>query len=119
MGLAGESEARFLAMTPPELRAYEIDLMRRIADLALVPPTLNTHPLPKYDCDQLDYGMNIGFERTPKGRLWAAWVAGEDGPKAFMVAATSSSTPAICMLRQNKAPIIPIFVRRNQQVTVT
>ena len=112
MGLAGESEARFLAMTPPELRAHEIDLMRRIADLALVPPTLNTHPLPKYDCDQLDYGMNIGIERTPKGRLWAAWVAGEDGPKAFMVAATSDddganwSKPRLVI--NSQSPTLPI-----------
>ena len=63
--------------------------MRKIADLALFPPKLNTSPLPDYDYDQLDYGMTIGIERTPKGRLWAAWVGGEDGPKAFMVAATS------------------------------
>jgi predicted neuraminidase len=63
--------------------------MRRVADLSLLPPRLNTNPLPKYDYDQLDYGMTIGIARTPKGRLWAAWVGGEDGPKSFMVAATS------------------------------
>ena len=82
-------EARFARMTAEEMRAYERDTLRRVADLALIPPRLNTSPLPDYDYDQLDYGMNIGIERTPKGRLWAAWVAGEDGPKAFMLAATS------------------------------
>jgi predicted neuraminidase len=78
-------EARFAAMSPDELRAYEIGVIEQIADLALVPPRLNTHPLPKYDYDQLDYGMTIGISRTPGGRIWACWVAGEDGPKAFFV----------------------------------
>jgi hypothetical protein len=95
-------EAPFAAMTPQQVRQYEDEVreayragdrspetMRRIADLALIPPKLNTSPLPEYDNDRLDYGMTISIERTPKGRLWAAWVAGEDGPKAFMVAATS------------------------------
>ena len=27
---------------------------------SLVPPRLNTNPLPQYDYDQLDYGMTIG-----------------------------------------------------------
>ena len=95
-------EAKFAAMTPEEVQAYEAEVrdayrggdrspatMRKVADLTLIPPKLNTSPLPDYDYDRLDYGMTIGIERTPKGRLWAAWVAGEDGPKAFMVAATS------------------------------
>jgi predicted neuraminidase len=95
-------EAPFAAMSPEQVRRYEDEVreaylagdrspetMRRVADLALIPPRLNTSPLPQYDYDRLDYGMTIGIERTPKGRLWAAWVAGEDGPQAFMVAATS------------------------------
>jgi hypothetical protein len=84
-----EADAKFAAMTPAEVRTFEMDVMRRVADLALVPPQLNTAPLPKYDYDQLDYGMTIGIERTPKGRLWACWVAGGDSPKAFFVLATS------------------------------
>jgi len=82
-------ESRFSAMTPAEVRAYERDTLRRVADLALIPPVLNTSPLPQYDYDKLDYGMTIGIERTPKGRLWACWVAGGDSPKAFFVLATS------------------------------
>ena len=82
-------EARFAAMAPDEIRAYECDIMRRIADLTLVTPQLNTSPLPDYDYDRLDYGMTIGIERTPKGRIWACWVAGGDNPKAFFVLATS------------------------------
>jgi len=86
---AAGPEARFAAMAPAEVRALEIDVMEKIADLALIPPKLNTNPLPRYDYDQLDYGMTIGIERTPKGRLWACWVAGGDSPKAFFVLATS------------------------------
>lgn len=74
--------------TPDEADA-RIKRLEKIADLALVPPVLNTKPLPNYDYDQLDYGMTIGIERTPKGRLWACWVAGGDSPDAFFVLATS------------------------------
>ena len=66
----------------------------KVADLALVTPKLNTEPLPEYDYDKLDYGMTIGIERTPKGRLWACWVAGGDSPKAFFVLATSDDDGA-------------------------
>ncbi len=75
-------EERFAKKTPAEVRAFELEVMRQVADLALIPPTLNTAPLPKYDYDKLDYGMTIGIDRTPKGRLWACWVAGGDSPKS-------------------------------------
>lgn len=88
-GLADDPAARFAAMTPDEVRAFEIEVMEKVADLALIPPTLNTSPLPKYGYDRLDYGMTIGIERTPAGRLWACWVAGGDSPEAFFVLATS------------------------------
>ncbi len=78
-------EAPFAAMTPEQVRSFEIEVMEKVADLALVPPVPNTTPLPKYDYDRLDYGMTIGIERTPKGRLWACWVAGGDSPEAFFV----------------------------------
>lgn len=57
---------------------------REILDLALVPPVIQTHPGPEYSPEQLDYSMTIGMERTPKGRLWAAWVAGGDSEKGFL-----------------------------------
>lgn len=82
-------DARWAALTPQEVRAFELEVMRRVADLALIPPKLNTAPLPQYDYDRLDYGMTIGIERTRGGRLWACWVAGGDSPKAFFVLATS------------------------------
>lgn len=82
-------ESQFAAMTPDEVRTFESEVARKVADLALIPPTLNTSPLPRYDYDKLDYGMTIGIDRTPGGRLWACWVAGGDSPKAFFVLATS------------------------------
>jgi|GEM_PF-522016 len=69
--------------------AERIRAMETIAEAALVPPVLNTSPLPEYGYDRLDYGMTIGVERTHGGRLWACWVAGGDSPKAFFVLATS------------------------------
>ncbi len=71
-----------------KLSAEDLPL-EKVADHALVPPKLNTSPLPEYGYDKLDYGMTIGIERTPRGRLWACWVAGGDSPKAFFVLATS------------------------------
>ena len=82
-------EEKFTAITPEQRRAFEIEVMEKVADLALIPPKLNTSPLPKYDYDQLAYGMTIGIARTPGGRLWSCWVAGEDGAKAFFVCAVS------------------------------
>lgn len=84
-----EKVQQFSKMSPEEIRKHEIKVMEGIADLALIPPKLNTNPLPKYGYDQLDYGMTIGIARTPKGRLWACWVAGGDSPEAFFVLATS------------------------------
>jgi hypothetical protein len=106
------SEDRFAVMTKDEIKDYERDVMWRIANLSLIPPVINTNPLPEYDYDKLDYGMTLGIERTPKGRLWAVWVAGEDGPKAFMVAATSDddgdtwSKP--CLVVDSQSPALPI-----------
>ncbi len=92
---AGQSpEAPFANMSPAEIRAFEIGVMENIADLALIPPTVNTSPLPDYAYDKLDYGMTIGIDRTPAGRLWACWVAGGDSPEAFFVLATSDDDGA-------------------------
>jgi hypothetical protein len=75
----------------PEQAAARIAKMQKVADHALVPPVVNTSPLPRYDYDKLDYGMTIGIERTAGGRLWACWVAGGDSPDAFFVLASSDN----------------------------
>lgn len=80
------AENRFAALTGPEIRKLETDVLRAIADLALVPPVIDTDPLPEFDYDRLDYGMTPAVTRTPGGRLWNLWFAGEDGPSAFLLA---------------------------------
>jgi hypothetical protein len=89
LAAATHAEDRFAGMSAAEIRGFEIEVMEKIADLALVPPRVNTSPLPEYGSDKLDYGMTIGIERTPGGRLWACWVAGGDSPAAFFVLASS------------------------------
>ncbi|NOU66075.1 exo-alpha-sialidase [Paenibacillus sp. LMG 31461] len=84
-----QNEKRFEALTGEEIHKYEMEVLKKVADLALIPPVLNTSPLPDYDYDRLDYGMNVSIERTAQGRLWSLWVAGGDSPKAFMVMAKS------------------------------
>ena len=55
----------------PEDAAARIQRMEKVADLALVPPVLNTSPLPAYDCDQLDplRGANV-FVSADQGKTW-------------------------------------------------
>ncbi len=92
--------------------AGDLKRMEEVADLALVPPQLNTSPLPEYDYDKLDYGMTIGIERTPGGRLWACWVAGGDSPKAFFVLATSDddgeSWSPPCLVVDSHSKALPV-----------
>ncbi len=110
--LAATPEERFAVMSPEEIHAYEQETLQRVADLSLIPPIINTNPLPKYDYDQLDYGMTIGIARTPGGRLWAAWVGGEDGPKAFFVVNRSDNDGETwskpCLVIDSQSPRLPI-----------
>ncbi|WP_334319369.1 glycoside hydrolase [Termitidicoccus mucosus] len=75
----------------PAAKADKFDRaeLREIADLALIPPVINPSPLPRYDYDTQDYVMALTTERTPKGRIWTAWIGGGDSPKAFLLAASS------------------------------
>ncbi len=80
---------QFSSLSPESLAEYEVKVLESLADLALIPPAINTSPLPQYAYDQLDYGMTIGIAQTPKGQLWACWVAGGDSPEAFFLLASS------------------------------
>ena len=80
---------KIAAMSPDELRAYERRLVHELANLELVPPWITTNPPPRYAKARQNFGMNGGIAETPKGRLWAVWFGGEDGPKAFAMAAYS------------------------------
>src|SRR5688572_654898 len=67
---------------------------RKVPDLALDPVPPDTSPGKEYTSATLDYAMVIGIDRTPKGRLWAAWVAGGDSEKGLFVAASSNDDGA-------------------------
>lgn len=64
-------------------------LSQEILDLPLKPAEIMTNPGPKYSDEQRNYAMVIGMDRTPKGRIWAAWVGGGDSPLAYFIAAHS------------------------------
>ncbi len=59
------------------------------ADVSLSPAWVNHNPGPEYADEARDFAMSAGIERTAGGRLWAAWVAGGDNPKAYFILATS------------------------------
>lgn len=62
---------------------------KALLDLTLEPPLINTNPGPEYDAEKRPGNMIIGIDRTPKGRLWAAWVGNGDSPNGFFMLATS------------------------------
>ena len=60
-----------------------------LMDRSLEPIPVNHAPGPEYSAEVLNYAMARGLEQTHGGRLWAAWVAGGDNDRAFIVAAIS------------------------------
>ena len=84
-----EREIKFFNMTEEEAKEYEADLWRKIADLALIPPKINTAPSSQYDADQQDYVMALSNEITPEGRHWVAWIGNCDCPRSILLAAKS------------------------------
>jgi len=60
-----------------------------VLDLSLETPVVNTAPGPEYDDAVRPGNMIIGLDRTPKGRLWAAWVGNGDSPNGFFMLASS------------------------------
>lgn len=64
------------------------DLFRICDSLAMQPPVIREMTKvdkAKYSVKNLDYGMTIGIERTPKGRIWNCFVGGGDNADAFFV----------------------------------
>src|SRR3954468_15336107 len=62
---------------------------KALLDLSLEPPVINTHPGPEYADEVRPGNMIIGMDRTPKGRIWAAWVGNGDSPNGFFMLGTS------------------------------
>lgn len=58
-------------------------------DRSLEAIPVNHAPGPEYSERVLNYAMSRGIEQSRGGRMWAAWVAGGDNDRAFIVTATS------------------------------
>lgn len=69
-------------------------LPKAVLDLSLEPPVVNTNPGAEYDAEKRPGNMIIGMDRTPKGRIWAAWVGNGDSPNGFFMLATSEDDGA-------------------------
>ena len=67
---------------------------KALLDLALEPPAIITKPGHEYDDAVRTGNMIIGLDRTPKGRLWAAWVGNGDNPNGFFMLASSDDDGA-------------------------
>lgn len=59
------------------------------ADMALVPPTIQSNPSLRYYPEIDDYTMSCGMDRTSGGRIWLAWFGGGDNEEAFIAIAKS------------------------------
>jgi len=86
---SSKHDDKFQKLNPEEVKRYENRVMRQVADLALIPPAINTSPLPRYDYGTQSYVMALTIERTAKGRIWSAWIGECDCPDSFLMAATS------------------------------
>lgn len=84
----------FLLATLLVARAFAASADKALLDLALEPPVINTSPGPEYDAGKRPGNMIIGIDRTPQGRLWAAWVGNGDNANGFFMLATSDDDGA-------------------------
>ena len=72
--------------SPEDTARIEREAFEKFADLAVVlPPVIRTGNLEAYSTNKLTFALNYGMAMTRGGRLWAWWLAGEDGPCAFSV----------------------------------
>jgi len=92
MSVPANPAQRWLAIVCLALLAGPGRLLGDPIDLALEPPAIDTNPGPRYADASRDMNMIIGMDRTPKGRIWAAWVSGGDSELAYFVAATSDDS---------------------------
>ena len=80
-----EKGCSLLERSRTETKAFEA-----FAEIAVkLPPEIRTEGLDAYSTNRLGYALNNGLGMTSKGRLWASWIAGEDGPNAYTVASCS------------------------------
>ena len=72
-------------------RLIKRSLFKACDSFAMEPPIIKKVTDKKYTRKILDYGMTIGIERTPKGRIWNCWVGGGDNADAFFLLAWSDN----------------------------
>jgi len=59
------------------------------SDWALKPTRVQANPGAEHRPEAGDFTMSMGIERTPKGRLWVSWFAGDDSRDAHILLAKS------------------------------
>ncbi len=107
-----KKDSKFQKLSPDEVKIYENKVLHQVADLALIPPKINTSPLPEYDYSTQDYVMSLTIERTVKGRIWVAWIGECDCPNSFLIAATSDDNGETwsdpCLVIDGRSSLLPI-----------
>ena len=58
-------------------------------DWTLKATEVQSSPGPEHRPEISDFTMSMGIERTPKGRLWISWFAGDDSRDAYILLAKS------------------------------
>lgn len=78
------STAMLLAASALSAQTFE-EYISMMDSLAMEPPQIQTEFNRKYKVRNLDYGMTIGVEQTPGGRIWNCFVGGGDNEAAYFV----------------------------------
>ena len=90
LAFAAVAAALSLGAGTDGVRMAEVAAFEQLADLAVrLPPQIRTSGIGAYSTNRLGFAMNNGLGMTAKGRLWASWIAGGDGPNSFTVASHS------------------------------
>ena len=63
--------------------------VREAGDWTLRPTPVQSNPGPEHRPEVSDFTMSMGVERTPGGRLWVSWFAGDDSRDAYILLAKS------------------------------
>jgi hypothetical protein len=75
-----------LIISPLQIAAQSLEeFVHTMDSLSMVPPQIQSEFDAKYLTENLDYGMTIGIEQTPGGRIWNCFVGGGDNEDAFFV----------------------------------
>jgi hypothetical protein len=73
----------------PPLTIDPNTLSQELLNAIRTTPRVNHDPFPAYAKTYLPFAMAQSNEVTRSGRVWTAWIGGEDGPIAYMLASYS------------------------------